>query len=206
MPEDLNSPYPPSLSKLIDAFAKLPGVGRRSAERQAYYFLKCNKEEAMDFAFAIRDLKKNLRSCQQCFNLAEAKLCAVCSNPARDNSILCVVEMPRDVIAIEKTGAYRGLYHVLLGRLAPTDGVEPEDLKIAELFKRVKQEEVKEVILATNPTAEGDITATYLASKLRLMGVRVTRLARGLSTGTEIEFAGQANLNNALDNRTEVEG
>ncbi|MFW5856934.1 MAG: recombination mediator RecR [Planctomycetota bacterium] len=201
MPDDHSAPYPPSLAALVDAFARLPGVGRRSAERMAFHFLKCPKEEAMAFAFAVRDLKKNLRSCSRCYNLAEEDLCAVCGNPARDESLLCVVEMPRDVIAIEKTGVYRGLYHVLLGRLSPTEGVEPEDLKIDELFGRLETLPVEEVLLATNPTAEGDVTATYLAERLRERGVRVTRLARGLSTGTEIEFAGPANLQSAIENR-----
>ncbi len=200
---DTQSPYPPSLTRLVEAFSRLPGVGRQTAERLAYYFLKCSKDEAMDFAFAIRDLKKNLRSCRQCFHLAERELCDICANPARDRTQLCVVEMPRDVIALEKTGAYRGLYHVLLGHLAPAEGVGPEELKIAECLQRVRQGEVREVILATNPTAEGDVTATYLAERLQPLDVRVTRLARGLSAGTDIEFAGSANLASALQNRRE---
>lgn len=201
MPDDFGAPYPPSLARLVDAFGRLPGVGKRSAERMAFHFLKVTKDEAMDFAFAIRDLKKNLRSCRRCFNLAEEELCAICSNRARDTDLLCVVEMPRDIIALEKTGVYRGVYHVLLGHLAPTEGVEPEDLKIAELLDRIAAEEPAEIILATNPTAEGDITATYLTQLLAAQPVRVTRLARGLASGTEIEFAGTANLLSALDNR-----
>ncbi|MHC4887381.1 MAG: recombination mediator RecR [Planctomycetota bacterium] len=201
---DHSAPYPKSLAALVEAFARLPGVGKRSAERMAFYFLKASKDEAMDFAFAIRDLKKNLRSCERCFNLAEAELCEVCSNPARDDHLLCVVEMPRDVVAIEKTGIYRGRYHVLLGRLAPAEGIEPEDLKISELLQRVTAEGITEVILATNPTAEGDVTATYLAEELQSHGVKMSRLARGLSTGTEIEFAGSTNLQSALENRRAI--
>lgn len=198
------APYPKSLAKLVEVFSKLPGIGKRSAERLAFYFLKCNKEEAMDFAFAIRDLRKNLRSCSVCFNLAEDELCAICSNPARDDTLLCVVEMPRDVISIEKTGSYRGLYHVILGRIAPTEGVEPEHLKIKELVDRIQNGNFEEVILATNPTAEGDSTASYLADKIHPLGVKVTRLARGISAGTEIEFAGRSNLQSAIDGRNEV--
>lgn len=204
MSNDHSSPYPRSLGALVDAFARLPGVGRRSAERMAFYFLKASKDEAMEFAFAIRDLKKNLRSCSRCFNLAEDLLCDICRNPARDEHILCVVEMPRDVVAIEKTGIFRGCYHVLLGRLAPAEGIEPEHLKIKELLSRIKEEAISEVILATNPTAEGDVTATYLAEELQPFGVTITRLARGLSTGTEIEFAGSANLKSALEGRRDI--
>lgn len=204
MADDVQTPYPPSLAKLVEAFSRLPGVGRRSAERMAFHFLKCPKEEAMDLALAIRDLRRNLRSCTRCYNIAEEELCAICSNPAREQETLCVVEMPRDVIALEKTGVYRGLYHVLLGRLAPTEGVEPEHLKIAELMQRVREGEFREVILATNPTAEGDVTATFLASELKPLDVRVTRLARGLSAGSEIEFATEASLQNALDGRGDL--
>ncbi|MHC4871901.1 MAG: recombination mediator RecR [Planctomycetota bacterium] len=201
---DSDSPYPKSLGTLVDAFAKLPGIGKRSAERLAFYFLKCGKEEAMDFAFAIRDLRKNLRSCSICFNLAEEDLCGICANPARDDSLLCVVEMPRDIISIEKTGAYRGLYHVILGRIAPTEGIEPEQLKIRELLTRIEEGNFEEVILATNPTAEGDITASYLADQIAPLGPKVSRLARGISAGTEIEFAGLANLQSALEGRKEL--
>ncbi|MFH0910082.1 MAG: recombination mediator RecR [Planctomycetota bacterium] len=203
MPDESTGPYPKSLARLVEAFLKLPGVGKQSAERLAYYFLKCGKDEAMEFAFAIRDLRKNLRSCKVCFHIAEGARCSICQNPLRDGRLLCVVEMPRDVIALEKTGAYRGLYHVLLGRLAPSEGVGPEELKIAELLERVKGGSFEEVILALNPTVEGDVTATYLAEKLNPLGVRVTRLARGLSSGTEIEFAGSANLASALQGRRE---
>jgi recombination protein RecR len=201
MPDDINSPYPKSLATLVDVFSRLPGVGKRSAERMAFYFLKCGKEEAMEFAFAIRDLKKNLRSCTVCYNLAEDELCDICANPARDDTVLCVVEMPRDVIAIEKTGVFRGLYHVLLGRLSPAEGVEPENLRIGELLDRLDGGSFEEIIIATNPTAEGDITATYIAEKVEKFDIKVTRLARGLSSGSEIEFAGTANLQSALDGR-----
>ncbi len=201
---DIDSPYPDSLGKLVEVFARLPGVGKRSAERMAFYFLKCGKEEAMDFAFAIRDLRKNLRSCTICFNLAEGEICAICSNPARDDSQLCVVEMPRDVIAIEKTGSYRGLYHVILGRISPIEGIEPDDLKIKELFIRIENGDFEEIIIATNPTAEGDATASYLADKIHPLNIKVSRLARGISAGTEIEFAGLANLQSAFLGRSKI--
>jgi recombination protein RecR len=200
---DSNSPYPPSLAHLIDEFAKLPGIGKRSAERMAYYFLKAGKDEAMAMAFAIRDLKKNLRSCTRCFNLAEDDLCTICSNQSRDQHTLCVVEMPRDIIALEKTGVYRGVYHVLLGRLAPTEGIEPGDIKLQELMQRIDSGDFQEIILATNPTVEGDVTATHIHDQISGHSLRVTRLARGLSSGTELEFASSANLQSALDGRRE---
>lgn len=203
MPDTDPGPYPKSLARLIEAFRQLPGVGKRSAERMAYHFLKCSRDEAMEFALAVRDLRRDMRACSRCFHISEAELCDICANPARDDALLCVVEMPRDVIAIEKTGVYRGLYHVLQGHLAPTDGVEPEHLRIAELFDRVRDGEFDEVILATNPTAEGDVTATYLAGELADTGVRVTRPARGIPLGSEIENVGQANLLSAFENRRE---
>lgn len=207
MPE--HSPYPPSVLLLIDRFAAMPGVGKRSAERMAYHVLTCSREEAMELAYAIRDVKKNIRACRRCFNVAEGELCAVCADPGRDQSLICVVELPRDIIAIEKAGFYRGAYHVLQGRLNPAEGQGPESLRITELEARLADGEgeiaAREVILATNPTTEGDATASYLAGRLKAAGIKVTRLARGLASGTEIEGSAPSSLQFAVEGRREVE-
>lgn len=196
-----SSPYPNCLGRLIDAFAKMPGVGRATAERMAFYCMKTNRDEALELARAIHDIKTGIRQCTRCFHIAEHDVCDICANPARENGQLCIVEMPRDVIAIEKTGAFRGQYHVLLGHLAPTEGIEPENLKIRELIVRLEQGHFEEVILATNPTAEGDVTASYLEEELARFELRITRLARGIPIGGEIETAGRSNLETAIRNR-----
>lgn len=200
MPE--TNPYPSSLGRLVEAFAKMPGIGKATAERMAFYCMKTSREEALDLARAIHEVKTGIRQCSRCFHISEGELCDICANPARDNGQLCVVEMPRDVIAIEKTGAFHGRYHVLLGHLAPVDGVEPEHLKIREMLKRLEDGGVAEVILATNPTAEGDVTSTFLEQEIARFGVRVTRLARGIPIGSEIETAGRGNLEAAIRNRS----
>ncbi len=182
-------------------FARMPGIGSKTAERLAYYILRADREQAMALAYAIRDVKKNVRHCSLCFNLAEQDPCPICADSRRDVSTICVVEQPKDLIAFELTGRYRGLYHVLLGRLAPLDGVEPEHLTIASLLERVRKKEVAEVILALNPDLEGDGTALLLAERLKPLGVAVTRLARGLPTGGSIEFANSAVLSDALTER-----
>jgi len=194
--------YTDSVRRLIEQFKKMPGIGEKTAERLAFYLLKASKEEAMELAFCIRDVKKNIRHCTVCFNLAEEDLCPVCKDARRDRSLMCVVEYPRDLVAIEETGEYRGVYHVLLGTLSPVEDVRPENLKIGELLARVKKGGVKEVILCTNATAEGDFTARYIAGLLKSLPVKVSRMARGIPAGCEIEFAAKGVLAEALHART----
>ncbi|MFC1581900.1 recombination mediator RecR [Planctomycetota bacterium] len=197
--------YTESVTRLIDQFARMPGVGRKTAERLAFYVLKIPKDEAMDLAFSIRDVKKNIRHCRQCFNLAEEELCPICADPARDAGLLCVVEFPRDLMAIEDLGEYRGRYHVLLGVISPVDDTGPDDIRVAELLARAKEGTVKEVIIFTNPTAEGDMTALYIAGLLKGVSVTVTRMARGVPAGSELEFVNKGVIADALKGRTPFE-
>jgi recombination protein RecR len=190
-----------SVTRLIDQLAKLPGIGRKSAERIAYYILRVHKNEALALADAIRDVKENVRYCRVCYNLAEAELCGICQDARRDQSLLCVVEQPRDLIALEQAGTYRGVYHVLLGRLAPLEGIGPEQLTIGRLVERVREGGVKEVIMGTNPTLEGDGTALYISNALAEFPVEITRLARGITSGSVLEFANKEILADALAGR-----
>ena len=190
-----------SIGTLIDQLAKLPGIGRKSAERLAYHLLRVPKAEALALADAIRDVRENVHYCRACFNLAEGELCTICSDPKRDQSQLCVVEQPRDLMALEQAGVYRGLFHVLLGRIAPLDGVGPEQLTIDRLVERVRAGGVKEIIMATNPTVEGDGTALFLSNILTEYPVNVTRLARGITTGSILEYTNKEVLGEALAGR-----
>jgi recombination protein RecR len=190
-----------SVSRLIDEFNKLPGVGKKSAERMAYHILRVHKNEALGLAEAIRSVKENVRYCKHCFNLAEGDECAICQDPRRDRTVLCVVEQPRDLMALEQPGTYRGLYHVLLGRIAPLEGIGPEQLTIDRLVQRVAQGEFKEVIMGTNPTLEGDGTALHISNRLADLPVTITRLARGITTGSVLEFANKEILADALAGR-----
>jgi recombination protein RecR len=190
-----------SVTKLIDEFAKLPGIGKKSAERLAYHILRVHKTEALALAEAIRGVKENVRYCRTCYNLTEQDECEICRDPKRDRSQICVVEQPRDLMALEQPGTYRGLYHVLLGRIAPLDGVGPEQLTIDALVERVSKGEVREVIMATNPTLEGDGTALYISNLLAGTGVLMTRLARGITSGSVLEFANKEILADALAGR-----
>lgn len=189
------------VTRVIEELAKLPGIGKKSAERLAYHLLRVPKEEALALAEAIRSVRENLRYCRTCYNLTEEKECAICRDPRRDRSLLCVVEQPRDLIALENCGAYRGLYHVLLGRIAPLENVGPEQLTIDALVRRVEEGEFREVIMATNPTTEGDGTALHITNALRHCEVKITRLARGITSGTVLEFANQAILADAISGR-----
>ncbi|MCE9590011.1 MAG: recombination mediator RecR [Planctomycetes bacterium] len=195
-----------AMNRLIDRLGRLPGIGRRSAERIAFHLLKQAPDEAMALAAAIQDLKTNVRHCSECFNLTEADPCAVCADPRRDRSVIMVVEQPGDVVSLESTGMFRGLYHVLMGRLSPLDGVGPGELNIDPLVERVKKSggEVREVVLGTNPNLEGDGTALYLAEQLGRSGVKVSRLARGLPTGTNLETVSKAVLADAIQGRREM--
>ncbi len=190
-----------SVTRLVDEFAKLPGIGKKSAERLAYHILRIHQSEALALADAIRSVKDNVRYCGTCYNLTEQEECEICRDPKRDRTQLCVVEQPRDLIALEQPGTYHGLYHVLLGRIAPLDGVGPEQLTIEPLVARVRQGGVREVIMATNPTLEGDGTALYISSLLAGLPLEITRLARGITTGSVLEFANKEILADALAGR-----
>ena len=190
-----------SVTRLVEEFAKLPGIGKKSAERLAYHILRIHKNEALALADSIRNVKENVRYCKNCYNLAEQEECAICRDPRRDRSLLCVVEQPRDLMALEQAGNYQGLYHVLLGRMAPLEGLGPEQLTIDVLLKRVREGGVREVIMGTNPTLEGDGTALYLSNLLAEFPVEVTRLARGITVGSVLEFANKEILADALAGR-----
>lgn len=193
--------YGEVLGRLLSELEKLPGVGPKSAQRLADHILRSPREEVLALARAIREVKERLRPCSRCFNISETDPCHICSDPRRDHSVICVVEEPRDVLPIERSGAYRGLYHVLGGRLAPLEGVGPEQLTIKALVARIKEGGVKEVVVATNPTVEGDTTALHLAEVLKPLGVQVTRLARGMPAGGSLEYASPAVLGDALRDR-----
>ena len=190
-----------SVTRLVDEFAKLPGIGKKSAERLAYHILRVHATEAAALAEAITSVKENVRYCRNCYNLTEQDECEICRDPKRDRTQLCVVEQPRDLIALEQPGTYRGLYHVLLGRIAPLDGIGPEQLTIEAFVERVRKGGFGEVIMATNPTLEGDGTALYLSSLLAGMPLVITRLARGITTGSVLEFANKEILADALAGR-----
>jgi recombination protein RecR len=190
------------LQRLIDELKKLPGVGSRSAERIAFHLLKASREEAVELAEAIRATKDEIRPCKRCFNLADGELCAICANPRRDQGLIVVVEQPKDLINLDSTGLVSGVYHVLMGRIAPLDGLGPEHLTIDALVDRVKAGGVNEVVLATNPNLEGDATALHITTLLRDTGVKLTRLARGLAPGAQLEYANRSMLEEALRGRT----
>jgi recombination protein RecR len=195
--------FPKSFQKLIDHFAALPSVGPKMAERLVLYLFKQEQEKLDDFSEIIKNLKKNIHFCSQCFNISENGLCAICQDKKRDSSIICVVEDPLDVISLEKTRRMRGLYHVLGGTInAPSDKNNP--LKIKELLDRLKKEKIDEVIIATNPTTEGEATALYLARFIKPLNIKTTRLARGLPTGGDIEYADEATLGGAIEGRKEI--
>jgi len=201
----MNPAYTDSLNELIEQFGKLPGIGPKTAERLAFHILKTSPGEAMALAKAISEVKINIKQCRICFNLAESDTCMICSDPRRDKSIICVVEQPRDVISLEKTGLCKWVYHVLNGHIAPLEGIEPSDLTIDELVKRVRTGGIEEVVMATNPNIEGDGTTLYLTSVLKPLGVKITRLARGLPTGSNIEYASGSILADAILGRQQLE-
>lgn len=194
-------PYGRAVATLIDEFAKLPGIGRKSAERLANYVLACSTEEAHALADSIKNVKSSVRKCSLCFNLTETPLCRICSDPKRDPSVVCVVEQPKDVVALESSGAFSGLYHVLGGRIAPLEGIGPEKLTIHQLVHRVRKQGVRELVMATNPTLEGDGTALFITNLLQNDNVRITRLARGIASGSVLEFANREMLADAIRGR-----
>ena len=200
----MNEPYTESMNKLIEEFGKLPGVGPKTAERLAFYILKAEPAEAMALANAISDVKSKTKRCEICYNYSEGKVCEICSDQRRDSGIICVVEQPKDVMALEKTGACKWVYHILGGHIAPLDGIEPGDLTIDQLTERVRKGGVKEIIMATNPNMAGDGTALYISSLLKDTGVKITRLARGLPTGSTIEYASGKMLTDAIIGRQQL--
>ena len=196
--------YSETIQRVMDELGNLPGIGARSAERLTFHLLKASEADALGLSDAIRDLKTKIHPCAQCFNPTENELCAICSDDQRNSGCICVVEQPKDLLSIESTGAYRGVYHVLMGQIAPLDGVEAEDLTIESLIKRVAADGVEEVILATNPTVAGDATSLHITEQLVSMNVKVTRLARGLPTGGQIEYANKTILSDAINERRSV--
>lgn len=193
------------LQNLVEAFAELPGIGKKSAERLAYHILRTSVEGAMRLSDAIREVKLNVRNCRTCFNITEKEQCALCEDETRDATVICVVEQPKDLYAIEASRSYRGLYHVLLGTFAPLEGVSPSDLTISTLLARVEKGGVREVIIATNPDFEGDGTALFLGEKLKAIpGLRVTRIARGMPSGSHLEHVARTIVSDAMEGRREV--
>ncbi len=201
-----SSVYTAPVQDLIDELGRLPGIGPKSAQRLAFYLVKASRVDALRLAQAITEAKDRVSFCVRCFNLAEGELCGICSDGRRDGSLLCVVEEPRDIAAVEKTQEFRGRYHVLQGAISPIEGVGPDQLKVKELITRLDGEGVAEVILCTNPNIEGEATALYLGRLLAPMGLRVTRIASGLPVGGDLEYADELTLGRALEGRREVTG
>ncbi len=189
---------------LAEQFAKLPGIGMKSAQRLAYHVMSMTEEEVQAFADALINARSNVKCCSECQNLTESELCAICSDDLRDHSTICVVESPKDIAAFERTNEYKGVYHVLHGLISPLDGITPDKIRIKELLSRIGRNDTKEVIMATNPTVEGEATAMYISKLLKPLGVKVTRLAFGLPIGGTLEYADEVTLFKALENRSEI--
>jgi recombination protein RecR len=196
--------YPEPVARLIEALVRLPGIGPKTAQRLTFFLLKRPVEEVRELSESLLAVKERIVYCRRCFNVTDEDPCRICADPARDSRLLCVVEEPNDLLAMERTGEYRGRYHVLLGALSPLDGIGPDDLKVKELLVRLEGGATTEVILATNPNVEGEATALYLAKLLRPLGLRVTRIARGLPVGGDLEYADQVTLSKALEGRREI--
>ena len=196
--------FVPPLEILVEQFAKLPGIGRKTATRLAFHVLNSSNEEAQAFAKAIVNAKEQVKLCKICQNITDAETCALCESPKRDNSVICVTESPKDVISIEKTNEYHGLYQVLHGAISPMDNIGPNDIKIPELLERLKDDTVKEVIMATNPTIEGEATAMYIAKLIKPFGIKVTRIAHGIPVGGDLEYADEITLTRAMEGRREM--
>ncbi len=199
------SNYTPPVQSLIDELGRLPGIGPKSAQRIAFHLLKIPADDANRLAHAITDAKARVQFCERCFNVAEGTLCPICRDDTRDGTILCVVEESRDIVAVEKTGEFRGRYHVLLGAMSPLEGIGPEQLKVRELVARIDPEGIEEIILCTNPNTEGEVTAMYLARLLKPIGLKVTRIASGLPVGGDLEYADELTLGRALEGRRLVD-
>lgn len=196
--------YTKSMQELIEHFKNMPGIGAKTAERLAFYVLKSSKDDMERFSSAIKKVKESIKFCKICGNLSEADICSICSDPRRDKSVVCVVEEPKGLILIEKLGHYKGRYHVLFGAISPLDGIGPEDLRIKELISRVKEDKVKEIILATDSNAEGETTALYLSKELRPFKIKITRIAYGIPVGGNLDYIDQATLIKALEGRRPI--
>jgi recombination protein RecR len=196
--------YTPPIARLVEELSKLPGVGSKTAQRLAFHLLKVPPEEAASLAEAIVEAREKVTFCTRCFNFAQGELCEYCLDSRRDPTLVCVVERPQDIVAVERTGEFRGLYHVLGGAISPIDGIGPEELKIRELLERMRIEEIREVIVATNPRVEGEATAVYLANLLKPLGVKATRIASGLPVGGDLEYADEITLGRALKGRLDL--
>ena len=196
--------YSPSIEKLIQSFEKLPSIGNKTAARLAFYILNASEEETNEFVSSIINAKKNLKYCSKCYNISDTDPCTICGNPKRDQSQICVVEDVRDIIAMERTHEFKGIYHVLHGSISPMNGIGPDDIKIKELLARLMDGEVKEVILATNPRVEGEATAMYLSKLIKPLGVTVTRIAHGIPVGGDLEYTDEITLTKALEGRREL--
>lgn len=196
--------YSETIMKLINQFEKLPGIGHKTAVRLAFYILESKKEVATEMANTLVEAKEKVKLCSKCFNITEKDPCDICSNSKRDNSVICVVENVKDVVAMEKTHEYKGLYHVLHGSISPMNNITAGDIKIKELLERLKDDEIKEVILATNPTVEGEATAMYIARLIKPLGISVTRIAHGIPVGGDLEYTDEITLIKALEGRTQM--
>ena len=196
--------YSPTIEKLIESFEKLPSIGHKTATRLAFHMLNLNIEDTQEFIKSIIEAKKNLKYCSKCFNITDTDPCPICSSPKRDQSTICVVEDVKDVVAMEKTHEFKGVYHVLHGSISPMNGIGPEDIKIKELLERLKETDVNEIIIATNPRVEGEATAIYLSKLIKPIGIKVTRIAHGIPVGGDLEYTDEVTLSKALEGRREL--
>ena len=198
------SSYSPSIEKLIESFERLPSIGHKTAIRLAFHMLDLNEEETNEFINSITEAKSKLKYCSTCFNIADTDPCPICANPKRDASLICVVEDVRDIIAMERTNEFRGVYHVLHGTISPMNGVGPEDIKIKEILDRIRDNDIKEIIIATNPRVEGEATSIYLSKLIKPLGVKVTRIAHGIPVGGDLEYTDEVTLMKAMEGRREI--
>ncbi len=196
--------YSPSIEKLIESFEKLPSIGHKTAVRLAFHMLDLNEEDTHDFINSIVNAKANLKYCSNCYNISDTDPCPICSSPKSDGSIICVVEDVRDIMAMERTHEFKGVYHVLHGTISPMNGIGPEDIKIKELLNRIGNEDIKEIIIATNPRVEGEATAIYLSKIIKPLGIKVTRIAHGIPVGGDLEYTDEITLSKALEGRREL--
>lgn len=198
------SEYSPSIEKLIENFEKLPSIGHKTAIRLAYHMLDLSNDEILEFTNSIQDAKKKLKYCSTCYNIADTDPCPICANPKRDQSTICVVEDVRDIMAMERTHEYKGVYHVLHGTISPMNGIGPDDIKIKELLNRIRENEIKEVIIATNPRVEGEATSIYLSKLIKAFNIKVTRIAHGIPVGGDLEYTDEITLMKAMEGRHEI--
>lgn len=196
--------YSPSIEKLIESFEKLPSIGHKTAVRLAFHMLDLNEDDTKEFIESIVNAKKNLKYCSKCFNISDTDPCPICGSPKRDNAVICVVEDVRDILAMERTHEFKGVYHVLHGTISPMNGIGPEDIKIKELLERIGNNSIKEIIIATNPRVEGEATAIYLSKLIKPMGIKVTRIAHGIPVGGDLEYTDEITLMKALEGRREL--